>query len=208
MSKLTVAFDIDGVLARFGKGFVQAVNSLYPKKNLPLDYEPTSWFYEEVLTKEEMDAGWNKAISTPFFWENLDSYTANVSLLKKFLLTYHRDFDVYYTTSRVNTPGDSAFAQTSRWLLYRGLLTANTSLLVVHDPKEKLPIFRGLNIKAVVDDYLPTAVAANEIPGLTSFLYDRPWNKTNRPENLKVVLTLQEYLDNLLRLRENNDGNS
>jgi 5'(3')-deoxyribonucleotidase len=207
MSKLTVAFDIDGVLACFGKGFVQVVNSLYPKKNLPLNYEPNSWFYEDVLTKEEMDAGWNKAISTPFFWENLDPYITNVKVLREFLMTYHREFDAYYVTSRVNTPGDSAFAQTSRWLLDMDILNFNTSLLVVSKAGDKLPIFRGLDIKAVVDDYLPTAIAANEIPGLTSFLYDRPWNKTDRPENLKVVLTLQEYLDNLLRLRENNDGN-
>ena len=202
MSKLAVAFDIDGVLSRFTDGFIQAVNAVFPKKNLSPNYQPDSWGYEAVLSRDEFNEAWEKATSTSFFWENLIPYRANVTALQKFLLTYHREFDVYYITSRVDTPGDSAFAQTSRWLLDHDLLLFNTSLLVVHDAAEKYHILRGLKIRAVVDDYLPTIIKANEVPGLHAFLYDRPWNKADRPENLKVVLTLQEYLNELLRLRE------
>jgi 5'(3')-deoxyribonucleotidase len=208
MSKLTVAFDIDGILASFTKGFIRVVNDIYPEKDLPHDYQPNTWSYDEVLDAWEFKQAWNKVLSTPFFWEDLAPYSANVKLLSKFLLTYHREFDSYFITSRVNTQGDSAFAQTSRWLLDYDLLTFSTSLLVVTDATEKYHILRGLGIHAVVDDYLPTIIRANEIPRLHAFLYDRPWNKADRPENLKVVLSLQEYLDNLLRLRENNNGNS
>jgi 5'(3')-deoxyribonucleotidase len=204
MSKVTVAFDIDGVLARFGKAYVQTVNGIFPEKNLPEDYQPSTWFYEDVLTHEEMTTAWDAAINTPYFWRRLASYEDNVKALISFLHTFHSEFVVYYITSRVDTPGKSAFAQTSEWLISRDLMMYNTSLLVVPESKEKIPIIKALRIQASVDDYLPTAVAANEIPEHQSFLYDRPWNKADRPEGLKVVLNLQEYLNNLLSLRENN----
>lgn len=198
--KTIISFDIDGVLARFGRGFVRSINKLYPHKNVPLDYEPSSWFYTELLSESELKAAWEETISTKNLWRNLDAYEGNVAVLSRFLHNTHKFFDVYYITSRVDTPGNSAFSQTSEWLIDHDLLLYNTSLLVVKEAKEKQAILRALHIEASVDDYLPTAIASNEIEGHKSFLYDRPWNRIGRPENLRVVSNLEGYLKEVQKL--------
>jgi hypothetical protein len=45
-----IAIDVDGVLADFAAGVVDAANSLWPGK-LPRGYQPTEWNYTSVLTK-------------------------------------------------------------------------------------------------------------------------------------------------------------
>lgn len=200
--KTIISFDIDGVLARFGRGFVKSINRLFPEKNLSLDYEPASWFYTEVLNPEEMKQAWEATIATRNLWKNLDSYEENVEALARFVHREHKNFDVYFITSRVDTPGDSAFSQTAHWLLERDLMLYNTSLLVVKEAKEKQAILRALHIEASVDDYLPTAISSNEIEGHQSFLYNRPWNVDGRPENLRVVSNLESYLEEVIKLHE------
>lgn len=200
--KSIISIDIDGVLARFGRGFVKVVNRLYPEKNLPKDYEPSTWFYTDALTSEEMKQSWDATIATKNLWLGLAPYEANATALAKFLHDEHKNFDVYYITSRPETPGDSSLGQTAKWLIKHDLLMYNTSLLVVKEAKEKQALLRALHIEASVDDYLPTAISSSELAGHKSFLYNRPWNVEGRPENLKVVSDLESYLNEVIQLHE------
>ena len=193
--KTIVSFDIDGVLARFDKAFVGIINDLFDR-NLPSDYQPDSWEYEEVLSPAEMSLAFNKIKQTKNFWRSLDSYQENIDSLVRFLHEEYKQFDVYYITSRMDTLGESAFGQTAEWLIDRDLLLYNTSLLVVRDPKEKNHILRGLNVKASLDDYLPTVIQANGIHDHQAFLLNRSWNQ-NKPYEIKAVDTVQEYISEL-----------
>lgn len=191
--KKIVSFDIDGVLAQFVPGFIKAVKKVFPDKQIPKNYQPSRWEFSDILTPEEFPSAWKEAVNTNNFWSTLEPYEDNVESMKRFIASQHDRFDVYYITSRVDTPGDSAFSQTSKWLIENDLLWYNTSLLVVKKAEDKIPILRGLRIDASIDDYLPTVVSSSGVSGHEAFLYDRPWNQENRPENLKVVSNLEEY---------------
>jgi len=203
MNKTIISFDIDGVLAQFGREFTKAIRAEFPQKEVPYDFEPTTWEYTDVLTADEFPLVWQRTIRTPRLWENMLPYAENVEALAGFISREHNNFDIYYITSRVDTPGDSAFSQTSRWLMDHDLLWYNTSLLVVKKADQKIPIIRGLEIEASVDDHLPTVIAASKVPGHKAFVYSRPWNKQGRPDGLNTVSNLQEYLTEMVKLREN-----
>ena len=197
--KTIISIDIDGVLARFDKAFVEVVNDLF-NKNLPVDYEPKDWEYSEVLTPDEMSLAFQKIKTIRNFWHKLEGYTNNIDSLQRFLHDECRHYDVYYITSRMDTEGESAFGQTAEWLIERNLLLYNTSLLVVGNPKEKQNILKSLNVKTSLDDYLPTVIQADGIPGHQAFLLDRTWNR-NRPAGLKVVNSVREYIEEVRHSR-------
>ena len=200
--KTIISFDIDGVLANFVQGFVKTVNKVFPEKNAPKDYQPDGWNFPGLVTPEEMKEAWDALVATPNLWLNLKTYFENVAALSRFLQAEHKNFDVYYITSRVDTPGDSALSQTSKWLIKYNLLMYNTSLLVVKEAKDKQALLRALHVEASVDDYLPTAISSNELPRHKSFLYHRPWNAEGRPENLRVVSNLESYLNEVIELHQ------
>jgi 5'(3')-deoxyribonucleotidase len=194
--KTTISFDIDGVLARFDKAFVAVINDLFDK-NLPADYSPNSWEYSEVLTLDEMDQAFKKIKTIRNFWHKLEHYDKNIDSLQRFLHDECHHYDVYYITSRMDTEGESALGQTAEWLIDRDLLLYNTSLLVVRDPKEKNHILRGLNVKFSIDDYLPTVIQSAAIPNHQAYLLNRSWNRTGRPDDVPVVNTVREYLEEI-----------
>lgn len=51
-------FDVDGVLLNFERGFVQWLNVNFGK-NLPEDYEASSWYFDDVLTEEQCREAWH-----------------------------------------------------------------------------------------------------------------------------------------------------
>jgi len=97
----------------------------------------------------------------------------------------------------MDTEGESAFGQTAEWLIDRDLLFYNTSLLVVRDPKEKNHILRGLNVKCSIDDYLPTVISSNQIPGHQAYLLNRRWNRSGRPKDIKLVDSVRQYIEEI-----------
>lgn len=200
--KTIISFDIDGVLAQFVSGFVEVVNRVFPEKLVPNTYSPNDWNFPDILTSQEFPTAWSTAMSTHNFWHRLAAYQANVNALEYFIWSEQRHFDIYYLTSRVDTLGDSAFVQTSRWLSERNLVGHNTSLIVVKNAKEKIPVIKSLEIQASVDDYLPTIVASSEISGHKAFLCDRSWNREGRPDELSVVSDLNGYLTELVNYKE------
>lgn len=56
--------DIDGVLLNFEHAFVRWLNERYDL-GLPADYEAESWDFEEVLTPELLQGGWQAFLESP-----------------------------------------------------------------------------------------------------------------------------------------------
>lgn len=192
----TISVDIDGVLAQFARAFVGVVKSLYPEKNLSSDFEPNDWFYAEILNEAECKEALHAVFNVPYLWSGLEPYQDNLTALQRFVGSNELSsaFNLYYVTARAETPGDSAVELTSRWLHRHFIKPYNAQVVVVKDPKDKIAVMRGLKIEASIDDYLPTVVACQELPGHRAYLLDRPWNRSNRPAGLRVVSSLQEYL--------------
>ena len=56
-------FDVDGVLLNFEHSFVDWLNQTY-QLELPANYETNSWYFDDVLTPEQLENAW---------WDYLDS---------------------------------------------------------------------------------------------------------------------------------------
>jgi 5'(3')-deoxyribonucleotidase len=187
-----IGVDVDGILANFGRGFVQVVNEVFPEKKVLLDFEPNSWGYDEILTAEEMDKAWEFLKTVPDFWYRLPSYPENVRALDK--AQAYDNLDIYCITSRVETIGTSALRQTMDWLSVE--MCGAVSTIVVKFPSEKIRLLKAIGACAFVDDKLETAIDIDHhSKNCQSFLLDRPWNRVGRPSDLKVVSNLDEYLN-------------
>lgn len=60
--------DIDGVLLNFEHAFVRWLNEHYAM-GLPADYQAESWDFEEVLTPELLQGGWQAFLDSPLAGE-------------------------------------------------------------------------------------------------------------------------------------------
>lgn len=191
----TISVDLDGVVAQFVPPFVQVINKLFPEKALPANFQPNDWLFSEVLHEDELKQALKETFNIPYFWGTVAPYQSNLEALEKNVWDVR--FNIYYVTARAETPGDSAIELTSRWLRNHFVKPYNAQVVLVKDAKDKLAIMRGLGIQASIDDYLPTVVACNELPNHDAYLLDRPWNRKDRPADLKVVSNLEEYFSEI-----------
>ena len=134
---MIVAFDIDGVLANFTKAFVQCINERFPEKALPEGYEPSNWWYTEVLTPEEIKPALAQFQSKNNIWLDMEELPGAAALRRHLATFAFRGIDVYYVTSRMKSQGGTVLAQTRTWLRRHDLTMANTSLIVMGSKKEK-----------------------------------------------------------------------
>lgn len=190
MAKLSV--DVDGIISQFTAGVIRIANKLWPGK-FDLDYQPPDWYWTDKLTKDDWDAIWKEIRATQNFWLTLPAYVDNVHALARFLWE-ERDQDVFYVTSRAKVAGYPISKQTLMWLNNMGVFHRDNQAEGTPAPAKRA-IFEALGIQYSVDDYLPTVLESMKIPGHKAFLLSRSWNQKDRPNDVRVVNSLQEYFD-------------
>ena len=59
-------FDVDGVLLDFEEGFIKAIKDYY-QLSIPEDFQTKSFWFSDLLTKEQVHEGWYNFVHSPEF---------------------------------------------------------------------------------------------------------------------------------------------
>jgi hypothetical protein len=191
---MKIFFDIDGVLADFTGNLALVANELWPGK-IPPKYSPSDWDYSGVLTKPEWNQVWDKIKTIPNFWYRSEPIRDNVEKLSKWLR--QTNHEIFFITSRMDTGGTGAKAQTLLWLHNHKLCPDGAAetyprIIVVSHAYEKAEYIEKHRIDFGIDDYPPTVSALNNISGHKCYLLDATWNQDSSEPRVESV---QEFLD-------------
>jgi hypothetical protein len=163
---MRLGFDLDGTVADLQGALAREAQRLFPgvdPDTLPRSIAPT----QELTTPGESDgeAGeppvftvsalsarqqkelWAAVCARVNFWETLDEIETG-SLADLSRIARERKWEVIFLTSRPETRGDTAQAQSHRWLTARGFELP--SVFVVHGSRGK--IAASLQLDVLVDD--------------------------------------------------------
>lgn len=191
-----IAIDVDGVLAKFHRGFLMEANRIWPGK-VHIYHEPRSWDDFDGLNSEQLSQVWDKIKATPDWWLTVDAFTENVGALAIFLWT-QKNHDIYIVTSRTETEGHSVAWQTNKWLEACGIAPVANYLGVIVAPNsdDKAAIYEKLGIEFSIDDKAETVEQCQQ-RGQAAFVLDRPWNAEANLRNR--VRNLKEFLDKAVK---------
>lgn len=186
-----IAFDIDGVLANFTRGFTRIAHELF---GTPVGdgQSQETWYFEHYpqlgLTKEHCKWPdgplWSAIFSSPTFWEELDPF--NVSVMQRI----NRIRNKVFITNR---PGIDTQGQSERFLQKWGIEDP-----VVIVAEQKLPVALEYGVVAMTDDYIKNC---NELLGTVQFmsLHYAPYNKEHHVEwqakGGVVSLSVDHFID-------------
>ena len=163
-----IAVDLDGVLAEFSEAFSRLVSERYGTPILRSDQVP-SWDWNGVLTKEQMDYGWDAVRSSDTFWGSLAPLAP--SSVFATLASYQKAIPIVFITSRI---GRHVYDQSAMWLERMGI--ENPLLVVVPEGWSKASITRDWPLTAVIEDAPEQALALAENDTwvyLVGYLYNR-----------------------------------
>lgn len=194
---LTLAIDIDGVLANFTDAYAACVTRrtgiVFPKMS---DEWPTSWYWDRDagVTREQEEETWKKdIIQTRNFWQKLEPHEGAKPALKYLNQMASRGDQLYFITHRM---GDSVKLQTERWLYNHGI---NYPTVIVTG--QKLPFLRALGVNFFIDDKPSTVIEVGEAAmaekweNFNLFLFDRPYNRNGAyPNNVQRARTVLEAI--------------
>jgi hypothetical protein len=194
MGQGMIAFDIDGVLANFTRGFLGIAHQLFGTPHGDTSTQE-SWNIEEYeplrLTKDQTDYHngpiWAAVKSSPDFWANLDPI--NVSAM-------HRINRIQNKIFITNRPGVNTQAQSEHFLESWGIENPRVIL-----GSEKGPIAVRENVVAVVDDLYKNVVDIRKaLPDCFAALLYCPYNKQYHDEWVhhhcsEVVLSVDHFID-------------
>ena len=159
---MRLGFDLDGTVADLQGALAREARILFPGVDpgtLPRSIAPQSdtpgedaaaappGFSMSALTTRQQRELWNAACARTNFWETLDEIEPG-SLARLSQLARERRWQVIFLTSRPETHGDTAQAQSHRWLSAHGFELP--SVFVVHGSRGK--IAASLNLDVLVDD--------------------------------------------------------
>jgi hypothetical protein len=162
---MRLAFDLDGTLADMQGALALVARDLFPgidPATLPRstaavdgpareagDAPPSqeSQFSTQSLTPRQQRDLWKAACGTVNFWESLREIEPGV-LARLYRMMQERRWEVIFLTSRPETEGDTAQAQSHRWLAAHGFPTP--SVFVVHGSRGKIAAALALDV--LVDD--------------------------------------------------------
>jgi len=188
---IRISVDIDGVISNFTSNAAAVANQMWPGK-IPSEYEPSSWDFADVLTKEEWEKVWAAIKITPYFWSRQEEYLENVKALRDYLKL--AGILVYFITSRVETIGLNAEAQSTHWLKIRGLKNywQKDPQVIVSKSENKFKLMNQHNIAMSIDDKAETVEQCNSLNGHRAFLLDRPYNRNSKEPR---VYSMAEFLE-------------
>lgn len=161
---MRLAFDLDGTVADMHGALAREAGRLFPDidpASLPRsaspDEDPASPENSGSEDQERLSIGslsqrqqkelWTAVCDQVNFWETLDEIEDG-ALARLYHLVVERRWELIFVTSRPETRGDTAQAQSYRWLKSKGYETP--SVFVVHGSRGK--IASALALDVVVDD--------------------------------------------------------
>jgi hypothetical protein len=162
---MRLGFDLDGTLADMQEALGREARALFPAVNparLPQSVAPDppnqndgdtpevpepQPLVDNELTSRQQRELWNAVRARENFWETLDEIEPGV-IARLYQLVRDRRWELIFLTSRPETAGDSAQAQSHRWLAAHGFPTP--SVFVVHGSRGR--IAAALNLDVLVDD--------------------------------------------------------
>jgi hypothetical protein len=159
---MRIGFDLDGTVADMQAALAREAVRLFPGVDLssvptstasaeasrpseepPADGRPST----RALSSQQLRQLWNAACARTNFWETLDEIEPG-ALARLYAVAKRRRWEVIFLTSRPETAGDVAQAQSHRWLAAHGFPTP--SVFVVHGSRGK--IASALALDVFVDD--------------------------------------------------------
>jgi deoxypyrimidine-specific 5' nucleotidase type C protein (NT5C) len=153
--KVTLVFDIDGVLADFTTAYANLLikttgtDKLVDgwKDKLAAREWPTTWYWdrEAGYTKEEEVRVWSDYITKQgIFWENLDAIDGAGEIIKYINKLAKKGINIYFITHRM---GEKAKLQTEKWLYGLGMDYPTVIL-----SGDKAPLLYSLGANFFIDD--------------------------------------------------------
>jgi hypothetical protein len=159
---MRLAFDLDGTVADMQSALAREARRLFPDidpASLPTSASPEGEGAPEKAAQEEAPPSighlssrqqselWKAVCAQENWWETLAEIEPG-SLARLYSLVKERKWELMFVTSRPETRGDTAQAQSYRWLAARGYETP--SIFVVHGSRGK--IASALALDVLVDD--------------------------------------------------------
>lgn len=164
---MRLGFDLDGTVADLHSALAREARLLFPEIDpavLPSSAAPDAGLPDEQadrgpaasraaevsingLSSRQQNEMWNAVCARENFWETLDEIEPG-SLARLYRLVQERRWELIFLTSRPETNGDTAQAQSHRWLRAMGYQTP--SVFVVHGSRGKIAAALGLDV--LVDD--------------------------------------------------------
>jgi hypothetical protein len=160
---MRLGFDLDGTLADMQHALAREAYALYPSLDpdaLPRsvsDSEPQdesgapgkarSLASTNGLSPRQLREVWQAACARVNFWETLAEIEPG-ALARLYALAQERRWELIFLTSRPESAGDTAQAQSYRWLKAHGYATP--SVFVVHGSRGKIAAALALDV--LVDD--------------------------------------------------------
>lgn len=159
---MRLGFDLDGTVADMHSALAREARRLFPDVD-PAQL-PNSVSSEAPTTDEQAPADapqasvgalsrgqhrelWKSVCDQQNFWETLDEIEPG-ALKRLYELVIRRKWELIFLTSRPETEGDTAQAQSYRWLVAKGYLTP--AIFVVHGSRGKIAAALALDV--LVDD--------------------------------------------------------
>lgn len=181
MTRRRVQFDLDGVLADFGRGYRDLAAGL----GSPVPPADAGW--DELWDSRV----WAEIRRSTNFWAKLWPLVGPATLGR--ISTIAREHDVYFVTSR---PGVDTKWQSEVWLERWGVLRPT---VIVSSRKGEFAHAAG--ITHAIDDKAGNAVfTAYHSPETASYLLDAPYNRFDQTvlgTKVRRIATVEEFLEAL-----------
>ena len=184
---MRIAFDIDEVLCDFCTPAVAAMRELHIA-DLPEDYRPTKFSFQEVLTPDQWSTVFDHLMHQENFWLSLLGYANNIEDLRDYI-GRNGEQDIYFVTARHQSLGASTVIQTQLWLAEHEIGALGMPVIVTEDKRSAM-IENGIQFS--LDDIPVNVRACKSIPGHRAFLLDRSHNQ--EATDLPRVYSVAEYL--------------
>jgi hypothetical protein len=219
---MRLGFDLDGTVADMQGALAREARRLFPDVNpasLPksaspdtagttaqAEAAPSSGSEPQAqsiggLTRKQQEELWKAVGAHTNWWEGLEEIEPGM-LARLFTMVRERKWELIFLTSRPETKGDTAQAQSYRWLMAKGY--ESPSVFVVHGSRGK--IAAALNLDVLVDDRpencLDVAIDSQARPILVWRGDEAKVPASARQLGIGSVASIAECLDILARLDE------
>lgn len=184
-----IMFDIDGVLADFILGFTREACQLGYLERPYSTEEQASWEFNQLSWPQQISI-WDYIRSSNWWWTNLPALVSPVTFAA--LNTLQMTNQVIFCTNR---RGKHIQLQTKYWLANNGIV--NPAVVVT---ERKGEVARALDIDYSIDDQVHNANCVHWIADTVpcrSYLLDRPYNRVGRIKNVRVVASVEEFMEEL-----------